>query len=54
MKQSFLLVDYYNFTLVIGQLKLQKRILSPMGVSEKCGAGGQLFLETELPIGGLQ
>ncbi len=46
LKHSFLLVDYYDFTLVIGCIFLV--------IAEKNAVvGGQLFLEKQLPIGGL-
>ncbi len=58
LKQSILLVDYHDFSLVIGPIIIaEKHAESHGSVGEglegRAGAGGQLFLETELPIGGL-
>jgi hypothetical protein len=58
LKHSFLLVDYYNLTLVIGPIVVAEKNVESLGsVGEGreggAGAGGQLFLETELPSGGL-
>jgi hypothetical protein len=55
LKHSFLLVNYHDFTLVIGPIAVAENNVESHGrVGEgregRVGALGQLFLETELPI----
>ncbi len=58
LKQSFLLVDYHDFTFVIGPIVIAEKNVESHGSfreGREDGAGGcgQPFLETQLPIGGL-
>ncbi len=58
LKQSFLLLDYHDLTLVIGPMVIAEKNAESHGSVREgreggAGACGQLFLETELSIGGL-
>jgi hypothetical protein len=57
LKHSFLLVNYHDFTLMIGPIAVAENNIEShgsVGEGREGGAVGQLFPETELPIGGLQ
>ncbi len=56
LKQSFLLVDCHDFTLVIGPIVIAENNVEShgsVGEGREGGAVGQLFPETQLPIGEL-